>query len=87
LLFTLLRPHLQLRVRAGEAAGRSQSLTTRQRQLLGLVAEGLTNAQTARQLGVSPDTVRKHLENIYAVLGVRSRTAAVAAVFGPEVRA
>lgn len=87
LLFMLLRPHLQNRVRAAEAAGRSRSLTARQRQLLGLVAEGLTNAQTAHQLGLSPDTVRKHLENIYAVLGVRSRTAAVAAVFGPDLRA
>jgi DNA-binding NarL/FixJ family response regulator len=52
-------------------------LTTRQRELLDLVADGCTNAQIARRLGIAEGTVRKHLENIYRSLGVSSRTAAV----------
>jgi DNA-binding CsgD family transcriptional regulator len=36
------------------------------------------NAEVAEALWISPGTVRKHLENAYAKLGVRTRTAAVA---------
>jgi hypothetical protein len=43
-----------------------------------LVAEGLTNAQIAEHLWISPGTVRRHLENVFAKLGVHTRTAAVA---------
>jgi len=39
---------------------------------------GLRNAEIAATLGISPQTVRKHLENVYAKLGVRSRSAVVA---------
>jgi DNA-binding NarL/FixJ family response regulator len=52
-------------------------LTQREREMLGLVAEGLTNAQIARTLWVAESTVAKHLEQAYAKLGVHSRTAAV----------
>jgi DNA-binding CsgD family transcriptional regulator len=52
-------------------------LTAREREILGLVAEGSTNAEVAERLWVSPGTVRKHLDNIYAKLGVHTRTAAV----------
>ena len=40
------------------------------------------NAEIGCVLGISPETVRKHLENAYAKLGVHTRTAAVAAAFG-----
>ena len=52
-------------------------LTTREREILALVAEGRTNAETATALWISPATVRKHLENTFAKLGVTTRTAAV----------
>ena len=45
------------------------------------MAEGLTNGQISRRLGVSEGTVRKHLENIYARLQVSSRAAAVTRAF------
>ncbi len=57
-------------------------LTPREREILDLVAEGRTNAEIAERLWVSPVTVRKHLENVYAKLGVHTRTAAAALIAG-----
>jgi DNA-binding CsgD family transcriptional regulator len=57
-------------------------LTTREREVLSWVARGKTNAEVARLLWLSPSTVRKHLENVYAKLGVNTRTAAVARFLG-----
>jgi hypothetical protein len=45
------------------------------------VAAGHTNAQIARRLGISEGTVRTHLENIYRLLKVSSRTGAVTRAF------
>jgi DNA-binding CsgD family transcriptional regulator len=61
-----------------EEQRRVPRLTAREREILDLVAEGRTNAEIAERLWVSPGTVRRHLENIYAKLGVHTRTAAVA---------
>jgi DNA-binding CsgD family transcriptional regulator len=79
-LLTLLRPHLYRIYRAGQK--RTDALTARQRELLGLVAAGHTNVQIARRLYISEPTVRKHLENIFERLQVTSRTAAVTRAFG-----
>jgi DNA-binding CsgD family transcriptional regulator len=54
------------------------TLTPREHEILDLLAEGCSNAEIASALWIAPGTVRKHLENIYAKLGVRSRTAALA---------
>jgi DNA-binding CsgD family transcriptional regulator len=59
---------------------RMPRLTRRESEILDLVAEGRTNAEIAERLWVSPLTVRKHLENVYAKLGVHTRTAAAAFV-------
>jgi len=56
---------------------RMPRLTAREREILTHVAEGRTNAEVAERLWVSPGTVRKHLDNIYAKLAVHTRTAAV----------
>ncbi len=53
-------------------------LTTREAEVLGLVAEGLTNRQIAEALVLSQNTVIRHVANIFAKLGVNSRAAAVA---------
>jgi DNA-binding CsgD family transcriptional regulator len=58
-------------------------LTAREREVLTLVARGMTNPEIARVLWLAPSTVAKHLENIYAKLGVKTRTAAVARFLGP----
>jgi DNA-binding CsgD family transcriptional regulator len=59
-------------------------LTSREWDVIRCVAAGMSNAETARLLWVTPATIRKHLENIYGKLGVRSRTAALAKL-GPRV--
>jgi DNA-binding CsgD family transcriptional regulator len=53
-------------------------LTPREREILDHVAAGATNAQSATALGISPATVRKHLEHAYEKLHVSTRTAAAA---------
>jgi DNA-binding CsgD family transcriptional regulator len=54
------------------------SLTPRERELLALAADGLSGPDLARELFVSPATVRTHFENIHEKLQVRTRAAAVA---------
>jgi DNA-binding CsgD family transcriptional regulator len=56
------------------------TLTSREREIVDALAEGCSNAEIAERLTIAPTTVRKHLENIYAKLGVGTRTAAVARV-------
>jgi predicted ATPase/DNA-binding CsgD family transcriptional regulator len=52
------------------------SITTREADVLRLVARGLSDADVAGQLFLSPHTVRAHLRSIYSKIGVTSRTAA-----------
>ncbi|HEX7254670.1 MAG TPA: helix-turn-helix transcriptional regulator [Gaiellaceae bacterium] len=68
---------LHLRERQVEA-----DLTARELEVLAWVARGKTNAQIAELLWLAPSTVRKHLENVYAKLGVNTRTAAAARFLG-----
>jgi DNA-binding NarL/FixJ family response regulator len=51
-------------------------LSAREAEVLRLVAKGLTNAQIATELSISPRTVDRHLNSIYRKLGVSSRAAA-----------
>jgi DNA-binding response OmpR family regulator len=53
-------------------------LTTREGEVLSWLSKGKTNRDIAQILGLSPRTVDKHLEQIYAKLGVENRTAAAA---------
>jgi DNA-binding NarL/FixJ family response regulator len=53
-------------------------LTARQREVLALIAQGLSNAQIAARLHLSAKTVDHHVSAILAKLGVASRTAAAA---------
>lgn len=65
--------------RAG--SGSARCLTGRERVIARLAAEGLTNKEIARQLQVSPDTVKKHLEAVFGKLGVRRRGQVAAVLF------
>lgn len=56
----------------------SIGLTQRETEVLQLLAEGMTNAQLAERLSISPSTVSSHLERIFVKLDVTTRGAAVA---------
>lgn len=53
---------------------------------MSFVADGFTNAQVARALGITAATVRTHLQQIYARLGVSSRGEAVALIHWSDGR-
>ena len=92
LIVHLLRPHLAGLYRSAELRRRlaatttvfdpdaTDRLTRRECEVMLWVADGLSNAEIATVLVVERSTVRKHLEHIYAKLGVRSRTAALAKI-------
>ena len=67
--FEALRQKLKLSARAHD------SLTTRERQIMLVLAEGLTNKEIARRLRLTEGTVKVHLHNIYQKLGISNRTA------------
>jgi DNA-binding CsgD family transcriptional regulator len=79
----LLRPHIfAMHLRQRRRNQGEPELTSRQQQILRMVAAGRTNVQVARALFLSEATVGKHLENIYARLDVTNRTAAAATIAG-----
>ena len=55
------------------------TLTAREREVLALLAEGMTNAQLAQTLFISERTANRHVSNIYTKLGVHNRTQAARA--------
>ena len=62
---------------AQDTAGRTayaESLTAQQERIARLVAEGATNREIAERMFLSTRTVDHHLRNVFARLGVRSRT-------------
>lgn len=66
--------------RLNPIARRWLDLAPRQREILGLLAEGLSVEDIATKLGITEATARTHVHKILAGLGVRSQLAAVAAV-------
>ncbi|MEK0083157.1 response regulator transcription factor [Benzoatithermus flavus] len=67
-------PFLDVRSLHADPLGR---LSPRERELLGSLGTGCTNAELARALGVSVNTVKFHLRNLFDKLGVRNRAQAV----------
>lgn len=59
-----------------KAAAQVEDLSSRERQILELLAQGFANKEIAEQIGLSETTVRWHLRHVYHKLHVRSRTAA-----------
>jgi len=79
---TLLREisqgHVVQKFRATRPAASQEDcpLTEREKEILGLAAEGFTNQRIARELWVTEQTVKFHLSNTYRKLGVANRTEA-----------
>lgn len=61
--------------------GEAARLTRREHEVLALLADGLTPAEVAQDLIISPSTVGTHIEHIYEKLGARSRAHAVGIAF------
>jgi LuxR family maltose regulon positive regulatory protein len=53
-----------------------EQLTSREQEVLNLIAAGLTNQEIAAELIISPETVKKHASSVYQKLGVNNRTEA-----------
>lgn len=68
------------RASTGAATHRSDhpALSERQRQIVELLARGMTTKEICRVLGISPNTVKTHIATIFRALGVRNRTQVVA---------
>jgi RNA polymerase sigma factor (sigma-70 family) len=76
----LINAALRQNEREVRPADALNTLTPREREVLAQIAEGLTNKEIARQLGVSPATIKAHVERIIAKLGVADRTQAAVLV-------
>jgi LuxR family maltose regulon positive regulatory protein len=63
----------------------SEPLTRREIEILGLLAPGLVNKEIASQLFISPETVKKHTQNIYRKLNASNRRQAVARAYELEI--
>ena len=70
---SLVQDYLRRMRRGGERESYN-GLTSRQREVLTLIAEGLTNPEIGEQLGISVKTVERHRENIMERLNLHSRT-------------
>lgn len=62
-----------------EPPGNWSQLTERQREIVRWAAQGLSNKQIARHLGISPETVKSHLHHVFERSGVSGRVALLAA--------
>jgi len=76
----LLSTMLMRSDREAPDSGAMDRLTEREHDVLGRIAQGLTNKAIARELGISPATVKAHVERVIAKLGVADRTQAAVMV-------
>ena len=68
---------MQMYIHVAAEVSRQHLLTAREREILGLMAGGMTNPQIALQLVIGAGTVKTHTLNIYRKLAVANRTQAI----------
>jgi DNA-binding NarL/FixJ family response regulator len=66
------------------ASVRKPALSFREKQILGMVVMGFTNAEISAQLYLAESTVKSHLSSAFTKLGVRSRSEAAAMILDPH---
>jgi DNA-binding NarL/FixJ family response regulator len=76
LLREIVRGNVVQRFEPAVPPGAPCGLTTREMEILGLAAQGMTNGRIARELWITEQTVKFHLSNTYRKLGVANRTEA-----------
>lgn len=81
---TFLRIVAEARAGIGEPSG-LDSLTAREREVLELLAKGMTNKEIAETLVITPNTVKRHLKAIFEKLNVHTRSAAAARAVGAGI--
>jgi DNA-binding NarL/FixJ family response regulator len=77
----LVAEFARMRVRHREPDAALQTLTTRETEVLRLIAEGLSNPEIAARLVVGEETVKSHVSRVLAKLGLRDRTQAVVVAY------
>ncbi len=73
-------------VRRGRHARAPDALSTREQEVLALIALGMSNAEIGRELFLSIDTVKTYVRRLYAKLGVKNRAQAALRAAGHHVR-
>lgn len=79
---TVLSPAVASRLVRRVRAPGDEPLSSREREVLALVAKGTSNRDIAKELFISEATVKTHLTHIYGKLGAKDRAAAVATAYG-----
>ena len=64
-----------------------QSLSRKERMMLEALSKGLTNRELSKELGISTNTVKFHLSNMYDKLSVKNRAQAIAFYYGSKLTA
>jgi len=72
-------PPIEVRVASADPEHGNANISPRQVEVLSLVAAGLTTKEVARVLGVSPHTIRSHLNSLFRKLGIHTQAGVVAA--------
>ena len=78
--------HKTLTDQSDKRVERLSMLTARERQIVNLVSEGLSNKAIARQLKLTDGTIKVHLHHVFEKLGISNRTSLAALAIGQEGR-
>lgn len=71
----------RMRTLIARAEAEAVPLTPREREVINLLAEGLSGREIAERLVIAPSTAAKHIEHVVGKLGVRSRSQAIAKAY------